>query len=122
MTLSTLIRSADFEDLAASHRDTSFRAISSEVYKPAQAAREDKLPSKFTEAGGISFGAISGAINKEIRKVPGGISFGAILGIDKAVEKDKVQGKVMEPQGQVINVSRPPSDGTPWHLRPQYAD
>ena len=69
--ISTLIRSADFEDLAPSHRDTPSRAISSEVFKP---------------------------------------------------EKDKVQGKVREPRGQVINNGRPSSDGTPWHLRPQYAD
>jgi son of sevenless len=119
--ISTLIRSADFkqiDNLAASYRDTPFRAISSTVCKPAQ---EDKLQSKFTEAGGFSFGAISGAVKKEIRKekVPGAICFGAILGIDKEVEKNR---KVVEPEGQVIDIGRPPSDGTSSHLRPQYAD
>jgi son of sevenless-like protein len=72
---------------------------SEKVFTPVQ---ENKPASKFTETGDIPFGAISGAISKD-------------------VEKDKAQGKVMEPEGQVINIGRPP-DGTPWHLHPQYAD
>lgn len=117
MTLTQISTLADFrqiDNLAASHRDTPCRAISSTVFKPAQ---EDKLQSKFTEAGGFSFGALSGAVKKEIRKekVPGAICFGAILGIDKEVEKDRREG-------QVINIGRPPSDATSSHLRPQYAD
>jgi son of sevenless-like protein len=45
-----------------------------------------------------------------------------MLSIDKEAEKHKVQGQIIEPGGQVIDISRPPSDGTPWYLRPQYAD
>ena len=86
-------------DKTTSHPDTPFPAISNPVFKSAQ---EDKLPRKFTENGGIPFVTISG--------------------IDKEMEKHKVQGEVIEPGGQVIDISRPPSDGTPWYLRPQYAD
>ena len=71
------------------------RTISNAVIKPAQ---EDKPPKKFTETGGISFVTESG--------------------IDKEVEKPKA----IEPGVQVIDISRPPSDSTPWYLRPQYAD
>lgn len=100
--ISTLIRSSDFKqmDKATSHPDT-FRALSNTVFKPAQ---EDKPPRKFSETGGIPFVTISGT------------------GIDKEGEKHKVQWEVIEPGGQVIDISRPPSDGTPWYLRPQYAD
>ena len=86
-------------DKATGHPDTSFRAISNAVFKPAQ---EEKLPRKFSETGGIPFVTISG--------------------IDKEGEVHKVQWEVIEPGGQVIDISRPPSDGTPWYLRPQYAD
>ena len=93
--ISTLIRSADSKQIdnsAASYNDVPFRAISN-------------------------------AINKEIRKekVPRS-NFFRVMDIDKDMEKDKVQGKVIEPEGQVINIGRPPSDCTPWYLRPQYAD
>ena len=87
------------DNVATSYPDTPFRAISNAVFKPAQG---DKLPRKFTETGGIPFVTISG--------------------IDKEVEKHKVYGEIIEPGGQVIDISRPPPDSTPWYLRPQYAD
>ena len=96
--ISTLIRSTDYKqmDKATSHPDAPFRAISSTVFKPVQ---EDKLPRKFSETRGIPFVTVSD--------------------IDKEAEKHNVQGEVIEP---VIDISRPPVDGTPWYLRPQYAD
>ena len=100
--ISTLIRSTDFkqmDNVATSYPDSSFQAVSNAAFKPPQ---EDKLPRKFTETGGIPFVTTSG--------------------IDKEVEKHKVQGEEIEPGGQVIDISRPPSDSTPWYLRPQYAD
>ena len=99
--ITTLIRSTDSKqmDKATSHPDTPFRSISNAVFKPAQ---EDELPRKFAETGGIPFVTISG--------------------IDKDVEKHEVQEEVIEPGEQVIDISRPPSDGTPWYLLPQYAD
>ena len=96
--ISTLIRSTDpkqIDNVATSYSDTPFRATSNAVFKPVQ---EDKLPRKFTETGGT------------------------ISGIDKEVEKHKVQGEVIKPGGQVIDISRPPSDSTPRYMRPQYAD
>ena len=123
--ISTLIRSTDCKQV--DNLATSFRAITN-VNKPSQ---RDKLQSRFTEAGGISFGAISSAINKDIRKDKvqgkftevGGISFGALLGaINKEMQKDKVQGQVIEPGGPVINIGRLPSVGMPWYLCPQYTD
>lgn len=81
-------------------RSTNFKQMDNvPVFKPVQ---EDKLPRKSTETEGIRFVTISG--------------------IDKEVEKHKVQGEVIEPGGRVIDISRPPSDRAPWYLRPQYAD
>ena len=84
----------------ATNYPENFRALSNAVSK--KIAQEDRLPRKFKETGGIPFVTISG-INKE-------------------VGKHKVQGEVIEPGGQVFDISRPPSDGTPWYLRLQYAD
>lgn len=124
----TLIRSTDFkqiDNLPTGYRDAPLRAIPNAACKPAQEN------SKSTEAEGISFGAISSAINKEIRKdkvpgkstEPGGIFFGAISdAIDKEIRKNsKARQTVAEPAGPVINIGRPPNS-TPWYLRPQYAD
>lgn len=100
--ISTLIRSSDYKRMdksTTSHPDTPFRAISNTVFKPGQ---DEKLLRRLSETGEIPFVTISG--------------------IDKEVEKHKAQGEVIEPEGQVIDISRPPSDGTPWYLRPQYAD
>ena len=100
--ISTLIRSTNFkqmDNLATSCSDTPFRAISNAVFKPVQ---EDKLPKKISETRGIPFISISG--------------------IDSEVGNHNVQGEVIEPGGQVIDIIRSPSDSTPWYLRPQYAD
>ena len=100
--ISTLIRSTNSKQtdkVATSCPDTPFRAISKAVFKPVQ---EDKLPRKFTETGGMPFVTISD--------------------IDKEVGKHKVQGEVIEPGGQVIDISRPSSESTPGYLSPQYAD
>jgi son of sevenless len=95
--ISTLIRSTNFKQM--DNLATSCSDISNTVFKPVQ---EDKLSRKITETRGIPFVSISG--------------------IDKEVGKHNIQGEIIEPGGQVIDISRPPSDSTPWYLRPRYAD
>lgn len=140
--ISTLIRSNNFKQIDNLIPSYPFRALSN----------ASKVPKKFTAAGGISFGAISGTINKEVRKEErqGKFAearvFGAISGATgKEVRKDKVQGKFTEAggisfgaisgaikreiqvaPGEVRDTGGPVinigPENTPGYLRPQYAD
>jgi SH3 domain len=147
--ISTLIRSNNFKQIDNLIPSYPFRALSNASYKQGQ---EGKVPKKFTAAGGISFGAISGTINKEVRKEEGqgkfaeaGVFRAISVATGKEVRKDKVQGKFTEAggisfgaisgaikrefqiaPGEVRHAGGPVinigPENTPGYLRPQYAD